>query len=83
LTSYAEEWDSGHWVVAIGYDDDKVYFEDPWIPHARAYLTWDELDDRWHDLDYDNSKVYRYGAAIWKPGSQGHSANLNKMRHMT
>src|SRR5688572_9437111 len=29
--SYARVWQDGHWVVAIGYDREGVYFEDPSI----------------------------------------------------
>jgi ABC-type bacteriocin/lantibiotic exporter with double-glycine peptidase domain len=47
---YTKLWDDGHWVVAIGYDERRIYFEDPSSFH-RTWLADDELHDRWHDLD--------------------------------
>lgn len=45
----------GHYAVAIGYNDDAIFFEDP-SSVVRTYLTFDELEDRWHDLN-DNNKT--------------------------
>jgi ABC-type bacteriocin/lantibiotic exporter with double-glycine peptidase domain len=50
--------DNGHYVVAIGYDDQRFYFMDPsanW-EEARAdpryaYLTRAELEKRWHEQE--------------------------------
>lgn len=44
--------DSGHFVVAIGYDDDNFYFMDPSIPAwhlRRGFIPRAMLDARWHD----------------------------------
>jgi predicted double-glycine peptidase len=66
--SYADRWDDGHWVVAIGYDAVGIYFEDPSLPGARGYLTDAELDERWHDIEGEDAHhVEHYGLAIWKP----------------
>lgn len=66
--SYEDEWDEGHWIVAIGYDDAGIYFEDPSLEGARGYLTDAELDERWHDIEgKDEHHVDHYGVAIWKP----------------
>lgn len=46
---YASGWDDGHYVIAIGYDDEKIYFMDPSILGNYAYLTNDEFEARWHD----------------------------------
>jgi predicted double-glycine peptidase len=46
-------WDSGHYVVAIGYDDNRVYFMDPYLVSSYAWIPWDELFDRWHDEGMD------------------------------
>ncbi len=65
---YRVRWDDGHWIVAIGYAGGRVYFEDPLIYSTRGYLTYEELDLRWHDLEgADNVRVEHYGVAIWKP----------------
>lgn len=66
--SYRRVWRHGHWVVAIGFDDDGVYFEDPALDGARGFLTWAELDERWHDVGPGRTRVPRYGVALWKRG---------------
>jgi uncharacterized protein len=67
--SYRRVWRHGHWVVAIGFDDDGVYFEDPALPRARGFLSFAELDERWHDVaPPGRTRVHRYGVAMWRPG---------------
>ncbi|MGE0869872.1 MAG: C39 family peptidase [Kofleriaceae bacterium] len=64
--SYLDHWSDGHWVVAIGYTGAGVVFEDPMLEHERGFLTYDQLDERWHDLEgEDDRKVVRYGLAVW------------------
>jgi len=46
-------WDSGHYVVAIGYDADRVYFMDPLLVSSYAWIPWEEFLDRWHDQGKD------------------------------
>ncbi len=65
--SYAGCWTDGHWIVAIGYDDSRVYFEDPSMYRTRGFLTYEELDARWHDVEGSNIRTEHYGVAIWKP----------------
>ena len=43
------DWDDGHYVIAIGYDDDNIYFEDPGN-FKRTFLSYDEFKKRWHDI---------------------------------
>jgi predicted double-glycine peptidase len=49
---YADTWDAGHYVVMVGYDDERLYFADPSTvsPHGYVFLPRAELDERWHDL---------------------------------
>jgi predicted double-glycine peptidase len=42
---------SGHYVVAIGFTEDRIYFEDPSIKGSRGYLKYQEFNERWHDVD--------------------------------
>ncbi|HWU85948.1 MAG TPA: C39 family peptidase [Kofleriaceae bacterium] len=66
--SYRDHWEDGHWVVAIGHDTTRIYFEDPYLEGARGYLTHAQLDERWHDIEgRDAHHVDHYGLAIWKP----------------
>ena len=70
--SYRDRWRDGHWVVAIGHDRAGLYVEDPAIHAARGFLTWRELDARWHDIEGPRRvHVERYGAAMWRPGARG------------
>jgi predicted double-glycine peptidase len=43
---------SGHYIVAIGYDEKNIYFEDPWLNCSRGFIPKNELLKRWHDMDY-------------------------------
>ena len=61
-TDYSKTWKEGHYVVAIGYDDKKIYFQDPSLMN-RAYLTFDELNERWHDIEQDK-KEYNLAIAV-------------------
>jgi predicted double-glycine peptidase len=67
LTGFANVWDSGHWVVAVGHDVRGVYFADPSLAGARGFLAHAELDERWHDIEGDDAHhVHRYGVEIWR-----------------
>ncbi|MBL9016290.1 MAG: peptidase C39 family protein [Myxococcales bacterium] len=62
-----QAWEEGHYVVAIGYDDDVIYVEDPWLQGSRGYLTRAELGARWHDVEGEaNVTTERLGIAIWR-----------------
>lgn len=57
---------NGHFVVAIGYDKEKIYFEDPSLTKERGFLSCDDFMMRWHDKDSRGRKYVRFGAAVWK-----------------
>src|SRR5262249_37502561 len=46
---YREENENGHFVVAIGYDDDNIFFMDPSLTGRRGFLPRTEFEERWHD----------------------------------
>ena len=48
IAPYKDLWTEGHWVVNIGYEDDRLIFEDPASFH-RTWLRDGELCERWHD----------------------------------
>jgi len=56
--------DDGHYVVAIGYTDNAIVFDDPSIMSNRGYLLDEELDARWHDEQDDGTKNNHYGIAV-------------------
>ena len=62
---YSETYFDGHYVVAIGYTDKHIIFEDPSILSNRGYLTYGELNDRWHDKDFKNRTYEHLGLAVY------------------
>jgi predicted double-glycine peptidase len=62
---YSEIWKEGHWVAAIGFDAAGVFFEDPVLEAIRGYLSYPELDKRWHDTVRHGKQVSRVGIAMW------------------
>jgi predicted double-glycine peptidase len=63
--------DNGHYLVAIGYDDDNIYFMDPSLTGRRGFLPKGEFQARWHDNEgtTDRPKLISHlGLVIWKPG---------------
>lgn len=54
--SYEQSWDSGHYVVMVGYDDERVFFMDPSTRGRYAFVTRAQLDERWHDVDGDREE---------------------------
>lgn len=47
--NYKDDWDDGHYVVAIGYDENNVYFMDPCTLGNYTFIPTSEFLDRWHD----------------------------------
>jgi predicted double-glycine peptidase len=67
-TSYLNYWKAGHWIIAIGYDRHRIYFEDPSIYRNRGFIARRELGPRWHDVvGTEETHTDHYGIAIWKP----------------
>lgn len=52
--------DHGHFVVAMGCDDDNIYFEDPYKKRNNGYLPKKEFFKRWTDGD-NHSDLKRFG----------------------
>ena len=50
---WKDDYRDGHYVVAIGYTDDSIIFEDP-SSFERTYLKFKELMKRWHAVDDNN-----------------------------
>jgi len=72
---WSETWDSGHYVVMVGYDTERVFFADPsnTTPGGYVFLPRGELDERWHDLTGENDlparrmTIFVRGAKPWTP----------------
>ena len=67
---YHELWDDGHWVVAIGFDEYRIYFEDP-SSFFRAWLADEELRQRWHDVDA-GKRIKGWGCTMQVAGRYQH-----------
>jgi predicted double-glycine peptidase len=61
--NYCRSWANGHYVIPIGYDDKKIYFQDP-SSHHRTFLTYEEMNARWHDKDSKGKKLLHFGLVI-------------------
>lgn len=46
---YTDEWECGHYAIAIGYDETNIYFMDPSTLGNYTYIEKEEFLDRWHD----------------------------------
>jgi len=55
---------SGHYAVAIGYDSNRVIFSDP-SSFYRDYLSYTELEGRWHDGDVGDIDYSHMGIVVW------------------
>jgi predicted double-glycine peptidase len=72
---WSQTWDAGHYVVMVGYDEDRLYFADPSraTPGGYAFLLRSELDDRWHDLSgeldtpLERMAIFVRGTQRWVP----------------
>ncbi len=68
---WLETWNEGHYVVAVGMDDQNVYLMDPSVVAAYGYIPLDEFMDRWHDEAIITGKRVRfYRSAIFLTGEK-------------
>ena len=64
--------DNGHYLVAIGYDADNIYFMDPSLTGRRGFLPKQEFEARWHDNEGTDERpkpIRHLGLVIWKPAA--------------
>ena len=64
-SDYSAEWEDGHFVVAIGYDSNNIYFMDPSTLGHYAYIPEPEFLTRWHDYEKEG-KLIRFMLAASK-----------------
>ncbi len=65
--------EDGHYVVAVGHDAERFYFEDPAM-FGVGYIPRAELEARWHDYDEFGTRLERFGIAFRGPRGSGASA---------
>jgi predicted double-glycine peptidase len=65
-SNYADDWNSGHYAVVVGYDDARIYFMDPLQLGNYTCIPNEDFLSRWHDTDNDNvTRLLRFGIIIW------------------
>lgn len=50
-TSWADDWDDGHYAIVVAIEGDRLVFEDPSVLGSRSVLSRREFEERWHDID--------------------------------
>lgn len=58
--NWSDTWHEGHYVVAVGMDDQNIYVMDPSVAAAYGYIPLDELTNRWHDEAVMNGERVRF-----------------------
>jgi predicted double-glycine peptidase len=73
---WPNDWEDGHYVVAVGYDKCYVYFMDPSTLGNYTYIPRDEFMQRWHDGD--RRKVFNQAAIVIDGKKKGYCPNKIK-----
>ncbi|MDD4200555.1 MAG: C39 family peptidase [Eubacteriales bacterium] len=60
---YSDIWEEGHYVIAIGYDKNNIFFMDPSTMGSYAYIPKEEFMLRWHDEDM-GSRINQFGIIV-------------------
>ncbi len=63
---YTDLWDDGHYAIAIGYDNARIYFMDPSTLANYTYIPNGQFLSRWHDGDRENG-IHNGGIVITNP----------------
>jgi predicted double-glycine peptidase len=61
--------DNGHYLVAVGFDDNNIYFMDPSLTGRRGFLPKAEFVARWHDNEGTSEQpkpICHLGLVIYK-----------------
>lgn len=74
---WTKDWKDGHYVVAIGYGRNKIYFADPYS-FNRVFLSDKEIIERWHDIN-GKRKYVNYGLAMYGKVPKFDSKKINRM----
>jgi hypothetical protein len=67
-SSVAEEWDTGHYVVILGVDEDNVYIQDPFARMGKAFMPRRAFEEHWHQVMggdlASNPKLFHLGIFV-------------------
>jgi uncharacterized protein YvpB len=75
---YKNDYHDGHWVVAIGFDKNKIFFEDPYA-FERTFLSKPKLKERWHAQE-GRKKFLNLGIAVFGKKPVFNPKKIIKMR---
>lgn len=70
VSAYANDWEDGHWAIAVGYDKERIYFMDPSTLGNFTYIAIPEFLMRWHDTDSDNTTQLIHFGLIFSKGEK-------------
>lgn len=69
--------EDGHYVVAVGYDENNFYFMDPSTLGHYTYIPTAEFITRWHDYDsYGQKTLIRFGLILTKPQTTAYTPEV-------
>jgi len=78
-----DDLESGHYVVAIGYDEKNIYFEDPSLhSHKRGSLSKRELLSRWKDKKANGEELHQYGIVMWTDKMDKETSSLSASKRI-
>jgi len=75
---WEKDYSDGHYVIPIGYNNTCLFFEDP-ASIVRTYLTFEEFEKRWHDMDDDNKTKINHAAVVIRGEVKYKSNNIIHM----
>lgn len=75
---YSNDWEDGHYVLAIGHDKGNIFFMDPSTLCNYTYIPIDEFVKRWHDTD-GKEKLVHFGLIIEKSKPKYNPATFIKL----
>lgn len=79
MSTGKKNFNDGHYVTAIGYTKKHIIFEDPSSVN-RTYLLFEELNERWHDIDPATNQVLEhFGIMTYGLEPKFHNRFLSKM----
>lgn len=61
---YIYDWKNSHYVIACGYDEDRIIFMDPWQLGNYTFIPNNELTKRWHSIDQSGTHYHYAGLII-------------------
>lgn len=78
---YSNDWEDGHYVVAIGYDANNIYFMDPSTLGHYTFIPVKEFEARWHDKD-SSEKLHHFAMTLTRASGSGNDFAPAKVEYM-